>query len=184
LHALLQGSGGLAEDAVAIHYGSNNGCIPDAFCMAEELDGVHQVEREVTSNSQRGDVICTSVVDALGLFPSGAHFVVFGKDAFYQVFGTKARAEMRLKELGAKVQSRCSASTTHILVANGVDRASVPHRLLHFSEGNHAVAIVDEGWLLRHVRSASIQSPPHAQESRQLPSRGERAPAVCSPLVP
>jgi len=76
---------------------------------------------------------------------------------------------MRIKELGGRVQSRRTISTTHVLVANGVDRASVPHRLLYHSDGNGGLTVVDEGWLLRHVRHANIQKLSSVQE-RDVPA--------------
>jgi hypothetical protein len=170
----LQGSGGSVEDAVAIHYGPNGGCIPDSFSAAHwqetkllppsSSQSLGSIDWALDSSEKpQSPALCSSNVNALGQFPSGAYFVVFGKDAMYSVFGSKARAEMRIKELGGRVHSRRSISTTHVLVANGVDRASVPHRLLHQSDGSGALTIVDEGWLLRHVRHASIHKSASAE---------------------
>lgn len=91
-------------------------------------------------------------------------------------------------QLGASIMSRRTARTTHVLLGNGVNRSSVPHRIIPWSstpdgsstgtdlspvevdcepslnstehgaaESVPSVVVVDESWLLRHVRAAAAK---------------------------
>jgi len=97
LKQLLSDSKGSVEIAMAIHFGANDGCVPKLFYdqherLSDEPDEKAALKRSSPSLWDPPHVSSATPLD-------GMSFVVYGGDSLFTRFGSRARAEGRLKEV-------------------------------------------------------------------------------------
>lgn len=143
LASLLRDSDGSVELAIEIHFGANEGIVPQAM----DVDSKVSDSGAAAASRQLADASTAAAVSADDerTFPRNMVASVFGDDKSYRLFETREKVEARLRQLGARVTRRKGKYTTHCIVPTGTKRSLVPNL-------ESTVTLRDEGWLFRHVQ--------------------------------